>query len=123
MRMPPFPRSVGWRGQLLLVGFAAAAAAIAAWNGPGRAGAAPIQAAPALSLGTLVGRDARVTVLATPQGARYDVRSADGTVIAARATADEVARCIGQDPRAAWAEEEPVKLMLAEPDVNLLGRE
>src|SRR5262245_4411133 len=71
-----------------------------------------------LIMGTLVGRDASVAILATAAGTRYDVRGPDGALIAAGLTADGVARRTGQDPRGAWAgdqDDQPVMLMMAEP--------
>jgi hypothetical protein len=76
-----------------------------------------------LPLGSLVGRDAKVVVLSTPAGTRYDVLSLDGTLIASGLTASEVAAQVpGQDPRGAWADQPACgALMLADPGPRGLG--
>lgn len=78
---------------------------------------------PGLPMGELVGRDARVAIIGTDQGMRFDVHSLGGRIVAAGLTADEVAALLpGQDPRSALAQEPTVcgPLMLADP--HLLGR-
>ena len=90
-----------------------------AGSGPSRASAATAQpaATPGLRMGELVGRDARVTIIATGDGTRFDVRNLDGGIVAAGLTAEEVAALLpGQDPRNATAQESGRALMLAEPD-------
>jgi hypothetical protein len=76
-----------------------------------------------LPLGSLVGRDAKVVVLSTPGGTRYDVLSLDGTLIASGLTASEVAAQVpGQDPRGAWADQPACgALMLVDQGPHGLG--
>jgi hypothetical protein len=99
---------------LALVG-AAGAARLA---GPAAAGAAQPVVTRGLYMGELVGPQARVAIIGTEDGTRFDVRAANGQTVAAGLTADQVAALLpGQDPRGAMAEE-PMKcgpLMLAEP--------
>src|SRR5262245_38703242 len=53
-----------------------------------------------VAMGTLVGRDFKVTILATNGGTRYDVRTPEGLLVAAGLTAVELAQLFpGQDPR------------------------
>lgn len=60
--------------------------------------AAQIAPAPG-SMGLLVGREARIELVPTPQGPRYTVRAADGTLLGERLTSDEVAALFpGLDP-------------------------
>jgi hypothetical protein len=72
----------------------------------------------ALEVGTLVGRDGSVTILATPEGTRYDLRAANGALLGQGLTADEVRARTGQDPRnamaviAPWSADEGLPLML-----------
>lgn len=69
-----------------------------------------------LSMGMLVGREARVGIFATPGGVRYDIRTPEGQLVASGLTAAEVARHLpGQDPRGAWADlDRPLQLMQAD---------
>src|SRR5262245_10838692 len=87
----------------------------------GTAQAAAVQpvATAGLYMGELVGRDARVVIIGTEHGTRFDIRTSEGGIIAAGLTADQVAALLpGQDPRGAMAQEAEHcgRLMLAEPD-------
>ena len=101
--------------RLLLAAFAAAALLPSACTTTPQAQSSAA-AQRRLPMGTLVGREARVAILATGHGVRYDVRTSDGQLLASNLTAAEVARRVpGQDPRGAWAmADEPVLLMQAE---------
>jgi len=96
--------------------------------GPDAANAATGQPAgtPGLRMGELVGRDARVVIVGTRGGTRFDVHSLRGGIVAAGLTADQVAALLpGQDPRAAMAQEPMASgpLMLADPDLLRRGIE
>ena len=101
--------------------FGVAAGLIVAAAGASQlAGVSPraAEAGDGILMGTLVGRSARVEVMATGTGTRYQVRALDGTLIAANLTATEVGQLLpGQDPRGVFAEEADAgkALMLAEP--------
>ena len=79
-----------------------------------------------LRMGELVGRDARVVIVGTADGTRFDIHGLDGGIVAAGLTADEVAALLpGQDPRNATAQEPMASgpLMLADPDLSRRGIE
>lgn len=111
--------------------FLAVAAVVAVGVGKAGRGLARSQAAApretaGLRMGELVGRDARVVILGTDQGMRFDIHSLGGGIVAAGLTAEQVAALLpGQDPRAALAQEPTVcgPLMLADPDRFRTGNE
>jgi hypothetical protein len=81
------------------------------------AGAPAAQESAGVPMGTLVGRDFKVTILATDAGTRYDVRTPAGVLVASGLTDVELAQLFpGQDPRGFAAEPTACgPLMLAEP--------
>ncbi len=124
MKRPPHAHLSLWFGAAAIA--AAGFAASIAGPRPARADAAMPALRIGLPLGELVGRDARVTVLATPAGTRYDIRTLDGALVAGNLTAAEVGALLpGQDPRGVFAVDEPagIPLMLADPDALRRGLE
>lgn len=104
---------------LAAAAIAAVGAALAVVVGPSAAGAAQPAATRGLYLGELVGRDAKVAIVGSADGARYDIRAMDGTIIAAGLTAAQVASLLpGQDPRGVAGQDRPISgpLMLADPE-------
>ncbi len=109
------------RSVFVAAGAIAAVGAVVKLAGYETVGAAEARPTPTagLPMGDLVGRDARVQIIGTVDGTRFDVHSLGGGIVAAGLTADEVAALLpGQDPRNATAQEPTAcgPLMLAEPD-------
>ena len=113
---------------VLVVAACGALSGCTAGGAAGRSNAEP-RSEYRLALGTLVGRDGSVTILATPQGTRYDLRSPDGALVGAGLTAAEVRARTGQDPRNALAagapdsDEDGVPLMMLDQRFGDRGRD